>query len=104
MRTVIEFPEFIKKVEKDFGADEREKMVFFLSENPKIGNRLENFGGIRKHEWYRKGKKNIEYNIYFHPGANNLPLVIISMFKKGEKLILNKIIEILIHSKINELR
>ena len=104
MRTVIEFPEFIKKAEKEFNEDEREKIVFLLSNNPKAGNKLENFGGIRKLEWSRKGKRNTEYNIYFHPGTNNLPLVIISIFKKGEKLILNKIVEILIHSKINELR
>jgi hypothetical protein len=54
---------------------------------------------LRKLEWSGKGKRNAEYNIYFHPGINNLPLVIISMFKRGEKLILNKIMEILIHNK-----
>lgn len=79
------------------GAEEREKIVFFLSTNPKAGKKLEDFGGIRKLEW----SKNSEHYIYFHSGANNLPLVIIGIFRKREKLILDKIIEILIHSKIN---
>lgn len=102
MRTVIEFPEFIKKVASEFGLEEREEIVSFLSANPKAGQRLKHFGGLRKLEWFKKGKKS-EVNIYFHPGANNLPLVVISMFRKNEKLILEKIVEILIHSKINQL-
>lgn len=97
MRTVIEFTEFITKAGREFGEEERENIVSFLSLNPKAGKALENFGGIRKIEW--QGRRNSEYNIYFHPGTKNLPLVIISMFKKGEKLILSKLIEVLIYSK-----
>ena len=96
MRTVIEFPEFIRKSEKIFGVEEREKIVSFLSSNPKAGKKLEHFGGIRKLEW----KDDAAHSIFFHPGANNLPLVIISIFRKHEKIVLEKIIEILIHSKI----
>ena len=99
MRTVIELTEFIEKTDREFGEEERESIVIFLSQNPKAGKSVESFGGIRKIEWHRKGQKTSVYNIYFHPGTNNLPLVIISLFKKGEKLIFNKLIEILIHSK-----
>ncbi len=100
-RTVIEFVEFIQKADKQFGEEEREKIVAFLSANPKSGKQIENFGGIRKLEWHQKGRRGEIFNIYFHPGSNNLPLVIIAMFKKNEKMIFNKIIEILIHSKIS---
>lgn len=101
MRTVIEFPEFTHKADKLFGTEEREKIVEVLSNNPKIGNKLENFGGIRKLEWIQHGKKPKEHNIYYHAGSNNLPLVIIGIFSKHEKLVLDKIIEILLHSKAN---
>ncbi len=97
MRTVIEYHEFIEKADKLFGTEEREKIVFFLSSNPKTGKKIENFGGIRKLNW----NENSEHNIYFHPGANNLPLVIIGVFRKREKIVLDKIIEILIHNKIS---
>ena len=96
LKTVIEYTAFIKKADKIFGAEECEEIVSFLSENPKAGKELENFGGIRKLQW----KNEAEYNIYFHPGTKNLPLVVIAIFRKGEKLIFNKIVEILIHSKI----
>ena len=96
MRTVIEYQEFVQKADKIFGTEEREKIVFFLSSNPKSGKKLEHFGGIRKLEW----RENTEHNIYFHPGTNGLPLIIIGVFRKQEKLVLDKIIAILIHSKI----
>ncbi len=101
MRTIIEFPEFIQKADKQFGEEEREKVVEFLSRNSKAGKSIEKFGGIRNLEWNQKGRRGDTFNIYFHPGSNNLPLVIISMFKKGEKMIFNKIIEISIHSKLH---
>ena len=97
MRTVIEYQNFIHKADKIFGADEREKIVFFFSSNPKAGKKLEHFGGIRRIE----REENFGYSIYFHSGTNGLPLVIIGVFRKQEKLIQKKLIEILIHSKIS---
>ncbi len=101
MRSVIEFSDFIQKTERQFSAEEREQILTFLSENPKAGKTVENFGGIRKLEWHQKRRRGDIFNIYFHPGSNNLPLVIVSLFKKGEKLIFNKVIEILIHDKVD---
>lgn len=95
MRTVIEFQEFVKKADRLIGSEERDKIVSFLAFNPKAGKELEHFGGIRKLEWRNLS----DHNIYFHPGANNLPLVIIGIFRRGRKMIHDEIIEILIHAK-----
>lgn len=100
MRTVIEFTEFYKKAVKIFGNQEREKIVEFLSSNPHAGKKLENFGGIRKLEWIHHGTKPKEYKIYYYSGSKNLPLIIIGIFPKGEKLVLDKLIEILLHSEV----
>ncbi|HMS39047.1 MAG TPA: hypothetical protein PKE69_02390 [Pyrinomonadaceae bacterium] len=100
MRTVIELPEFIHKAEKLFGIEEREKIVELLSANPNLAKKIENFGGIRKLEWTHHGKKTKEHNIYYHAGAKNLPLIIIGIFSKHEKMIFDKIVEILIYSKL----
>jgi hypothetical protein len=101
MRTVIELPEFHKKADKLFGETEREKTIELLSTNPTVGKKLENFGGIRRLEWIQHGKKPKEHNIYYHAGSNKLPLVIIAIFRKNEKMILGKLIEILLHTKTN---
>ena len=47
MRTVIEYYDFVRKADKIFGTEEREKIVFFLSSNPKAGKKT---GAIRRHE------------------------------------------------------
>lgn len=96
MRTVIEYIEFTAKAEKIFGRAETDELVSFLADNPKAGRELEHFGGIRKLEWKEFG----EHSVYFHPGAKKLPLVAIGVFRRGEKMILEKIMEILIHGKI----
>lgn len=101
MRTVIEFTEFSRKADKLFGMEEREKIVELLSANPNFGKKLENFGGIRKLEWTQYGKKPKEHNIYYHAGSKSLPIVIIGIFSKHEKLVLDKIIEVLLHTKVN---
>lgn len=101
MQTVIELPEFIRKAEKLFGEAEREKIVEFLSSNQKAGTKIEGFGGIRRLEWIERGEKLREHNIYYHAGSNKFPLVLIGIFRKNERMILDKIIEILIHNKTN---
>ena len=96
MRTVIEYVEFTAKAEKVFGRAETDELVSFLADHPKAGKELEHFGGIRKLEW----KDFREHAVYFHPGAKNLPLVAIGVFRRGQKQIAEKIMEILIHGKI----
>ncbi len=103
MRSVIEYPEFVKNAVKEFGEKGREEIVSLLSQNPKAGKKMEGFGGIRRLDWHQTGRRNHEYKVYFHPGNKNLPIAVISMFKKGEKLIMEKLIEILIHSKNMEI-
>ena len=47
MKTVIEYREFIEKADKLFGTEEREKIVSFLSSNPKAGKKNRKF---RRHQ------------------------------------------------------
>lgn len=99
MRAIIEYREFYKKAVREFGQEGNEEIVDFLASNPKAGKKIEGFGGLRRLTWLRKGKRETEFSIYYHPGHRSLPLAIISMFRKNEKMILEKIIEILIHDK-----
>jgi hypothetical protein len=96
MKTVVEYAEFMNTAEKVYGASEREEIVAFTSANPKAGREIERFGGIRKLTW----KNFDEHRIYFHPGTNKFPLVAIAVFKKGERLLFDKLLEIIIHGKV----
>jgi len=54
--TVIELPEYIKRVEKILSEDERDELLYYLSSNPKAGNLIQGTGGVRKLRWTSKGK------------------------------------------------
>ena len=54
--TVIELPEYIKRVEKILSEDERDDLLYYLSSNPKAGNLIQGTGGVRKLRWTSKGK------------------------------------------------
>lgn len=65
MRTVVEYSEFNRKAIKEFGEEGKDEIVTFLSDNPKSGKRIDDFGGIRKLEWMKRGLRDTEHCIYF---------------------------------------
>lgn len=73
----------------------------FIEEKLKKAVEAGEFDNNKRLEWFKKGRKST-VNIYYHPGTNNLPLVIIAIFRKHEKLVLEKIVEILIHDKLSQ--
>jgi len=46
--TVVETPEFIRRVEELLGDDEREALIGFLAANPTAGDLIPGTGGVRK--------------------------------------------------------
>lgn len=54
--TIVELPEYIKRVEKILSEDERDDLLYYLSSNPKAGNLMKGTGGVRKLRWASKGK------------------------------------------------
>ena len=99
MRSVIEYPDFVRRAIKEFGEAGREEIVTQLSDNPKSGVPLDHFGGIRKLDWPQPGRRGDAFAVYFHGGTRTFPLAIIALFKKGEKQVLDKLIETLIHGR-----
>jgi hypothetical protein len=99
MKSVIEYPEFVRRAVKEFGESGREDIVTLLSDNPKSGVRMEHGGGIRKLDWPQPGRRGDTFVVYFHASTRALPLAIVAIFKKGEKQVPDKLIEILIHGK-----
>jgi len=89
--TIVELPEYIKKADKVLTADERSKLLYYLSENPEAGILLKETGGIRKLRWSSKGKGKSGGSrvIYFYYNTT-LPLFLLTIFSKNEKINLSK--------------
>jgi hypothetical protein len=84
--TVVETPEFLRRSEGIFGAEERAKVVQFVGSYPLAGDLIPGAGGVRKLRWSvtGKGKRGGARVIYyFH--SQNMPAVLMTVFRKNEK-------------------
>ena len=89
--TVVELPEYLKRVDKLLSQRERDKLVYFLSTRPKAGVLLQGTGGIRKLRWTREGKgKSGGVRVIYFFYNENIPLFLLTIFAKGEMADLNK--------------
>lgn len=89
--TVVELPEFIKNSKKCLTDSERGELITYLSNNPRSGKLISGTGGIRKIRWAREGigKRGGVRVIYFYYNEI-MPLFILSVFAKNDKINLSK--------------
>ncbi len=89
--TIVELPEYIKRSEKILSKDERDELLYYLSSNPKAGNLLQGTGGVRKLRWASKGKgKSGGSRVIYFFYNETIPLFLLTMFGKNEKINLSK--------------
>ena len=89
--TVVELPEFRHRIEHLLSESEQEKLVTYLSQQPKAGVLLQGTGGVRKLRWARSGtgkSGGIRVICFFH--SENIPLFLLTVFAKNEKENLSK--------------
>ena len=89
--TVVELPEFIKRANKILSTKERDELIYLLSSNPKAGSLMQGTGGVRKLRWASKGKgKSGGSRIIYFFHNESVPLFLLTVFGKGEKINLSK--------------
>lgn len=91
LNTIVELPEFIKRVAKELSKEQKDELLYFLASNPKAGNLIQGTGGIRKLRWASKGKGKSGGSrvIYFYYNED-MPLFLLTIFGKNEKINLTK--------------
>ena len=89
MHTVIELPEFLRRAKAIMSADERGAIVNFLAANPAAGISLG--GGLRKVRTGREGGgKSGGYRTVYVFGGADIPLFLVTVFAKNEKVNLTR--------------
>lgn len=89
--TVAELPEFIRTAQKLLTDIERQVIILYLAEHPKMGDLMEGTGGVRKLRWGRgsQGKSGgVRVIYYFYDEA--MPLYLLTLFAKGKQSNLSK--------------
>jgi len=89
--TVVELPEFIRRSENLLSENDKNRLIYHLSMNPKDGIVMQGTSGIRKIRWARegRGKSGGVRVIYFYYN-DEIPLFLLTIFGKDEKANLTK--------------
>lgn len=86
MITVAETKAFQRKIEDLLSDQEKEDLIYYLSEHPNSGALMRGTGGIRKLRWAQSGRGKsggIRVIYYFH--SESMPLYLLAAFGKNEK-------------------
>jgi hypothetical protein len=91
MITVVELPEFVRRVNKLLSEDERNSLVDYLAAHPASGVIIRGTGGIRKLRWRRKGTgKSAGVRVIYYYYNDKVPLFLLTVFGKSEKTSLSQ--------------
>lgn len=84
--TIVETPEFIRRVDKLLDDDEREALIAYLAANPTAGDLIPGTGGVRKLRWALegRGKRGGARIVHFFHNSR-LPLFLLTAFAKNER-------------------
>lgn len=89
--TVVETPGFIRDAAVVMPSQERIELISFLALNPDAGDMMPGTGGCRKLRWRAAGRGKrggVRVIYYFHD--ESLPLFLLSVYAKNEKVNLTK--------------
>lgn len=92
MQTVVETNAFRRAaVAAGMTDDERQSVTNVLASNPGLGDLLEGTGGARKFRFGARGKgKSGGYRIITYYAAADVPVFLLDLYVKGEKVNLTK--------------
>ena len=91
MQTIVELPEFRRRVTGLLKEEEKSALISYLAVHPQAGDLLQGTGGIRKLRWSAQGKGKsggVRVIYYFHNAQ--MPLFLLTLFGKGEKANISK--------------
>ena len=92
MHTVVETPQFQRsaKVAK-ITERERQSIVSHFASNPKDGERIKGTGGARKMRFPGRGRGTSSgYRVVTFFSGNNIPVFLIDVFAKGDRIDLSQ--------------
>lgn len=99
MQAVVETPDYLRDAKAaGIRGDERWSIVDYVAANPKAGDLIVGSGGARKIRFAAPGRgKSGGYRVVTYYGGDDLPVFLLNVFKKGERVNLSK-------AEINALR
>jgi hypothetical protein len=88
LHTVVETPEFLRDSKlAGMEADERAALISFIASQPDAGDPIPGTGGARKLRWRRPGGgKSGGYRVITFYSGSTMPVFLLNVFAKGDKV------------------
>jgi hypothetical protein len=91
LHTVVETPRFVADAKRLMSDGERHELIAMLAANPKAGDLIVGTAGARKLRWARPGEgKSGGYRVITYFGGDDIPVFLLSIFAKNERVNLSK--------------
>lgn len=91
MHGIAELPSYIRLAGRLLLPEERQDLIDYLAEHPKVGDIMEGTGGVRKLRWRRGGQgKSGGVRVIYYYHDDLMPLYLLTLFAKGDKANLTK--------------
>jgi hypothetical protein len=104
MITVAEVQGFATDADEVLSSEEREALTDFLAFNPLAGEVIPDTDGVRRLKWpaASQGRRSGARVIYFFRDLN-MPVYLLALYRKGERMILSELEKREIRRLVNEL-
>ena len=87
MITIVELHQFRTDADSIFTEPQRAELTDFIAANPHFGDVIPGTGGVRKIRWSCGGKgKRAGARVIYYFRDLNIPVFLLAVYKKGEKL------------------
>ncbi len=97
MITVVQSCAFMRSCEGKYSAGDIERLVTQLSANPAAGKKLQAAGNLYQLPWQLSAQGSHEYDVYYVFHSKAQPILIVNIFRKGTKAVLDKVLATLVH-------
>jgi hypothetical protein len=102
--TIAEMHSYTRDADEHFDLEEHENLKNFLALHPDIGRVIPDAGGVRVLQWpIKRNAKRPPARVVYYFRDLNMPLYMLALYKRGERIILNQCWRAKIRSLVTEL-
>lgn len=84
--TIAEMQNYTRDADQYFGGNEHENLKTFLALHPESGDMLPGTGGVRVQQWPIKNRSGKVARVIYFFRDLNMPLYMLALYKKGERM------------------
>ena len=92
MITVVQSTAFTRRCEGKYTTEQVDELVYEISRDPYVGKKMHAAGNLYQYRWSTASSGKHEYDAYYVFHSKVQPIVLVNIFKRGTKAVLDKVL------------